>query len=78
MMDHVPARAFALCSCKLARVFDLTWPTTLHLKRAPTMLPDELIAQLDGEFVCREQQIRHLAALYAVRRRYTQHSPYSG
>jgi hypothetical protein len=22
------------------------------------MLPDELIAQLDGEFVCREQQVR--------------------
>jgi hypothetical protein len=41
------------------------------------MLPDELIAQLDGEFVCREQQIRHLAALYAVRRCYTQHSPHS-
>ena len=30
------------------------------------MLPDELIAQLDGEFICREQQVRHLAALYAV------------
>ncbi|KAJ4378704.1 hypothetical protein N0V86_005575 [Didymella sp. IMI 355093] len=30
------------------------------------MLPDEIIAQLSGEFACREQQIQHLAALYTV------------
>ena len=30
------------------------------------MLPDEIIAQLTGEFACREQQIQHLAALYTV------------
>ncbi|KAF1923733.1 uncharacterized protein M421DRAFT_425437 [Didymella exigua CBS 183.55] len=30
------------------------------------MLPDEIIAQLTGEFVCREQQIQHLAALYTA------------
>ncbi|KAI8943363.1 hypothetical protein NX059_001378 [Plenodomus lindquistii] len=31
------------------------------------MLPDELIAQLNAEFQCREQQIQHLAALYTAR-----------
>ncbi|KAF3036666.1 hypothetical protein E8E12_002887 [Didymella heteroderae] len=30
------------------------------------MLPDEIIAQLTGEFACREQQIQHLAALYTA------------
>lgn len=30
------------------------------------MLPDEVIAQLNSEFQCREQQIQHLAALYTV------------
>ncbi|KAH6642395.1 origin recognition complex subunit 5 C-terminus-domain-containing protein [Boeremia exigua] len=33
------------------------------------MLPDEIIAQLVGEFACRDQQIQHLAALY------TEHLP---
>jgi hypothetical protein len=33
-----------------------------------TMLPDEIIAQLTAEFTCRDQQIRHLAALYSVRK----------
>lgn len=30
------------------------------------MLPDDIIAQLDAKFPCREQQLRHLAALYSV------------
>lgn len=30
------------------------------------MLPDEIIAQLNREFIGREQQIQHLAALYTV------------
>ncbi|KAF2627071.1 hypothetical protein BU25DRAFT_368730, partial [Macroventuria anomochaeta] len=30
------------------------------------MLPDEIIAQLTGEFACRDQQIQHLAALYTA------------
>ncbi|KAJ4370024.1 hypothetical protein N0V83_005788 [Neocucurbitaria cava] len=29
------------------------------------MLPDEIIAQLNTEFQCREQQLQHLAALYS-------------
>lgn len=35
---------------------------------AATMLPDEILEQLNSEFPCRELQIRHLAALYSVRR----------
>jgi hypothetical protein len=30
------------------------------------MLPDELLAQLNEKFQCREQQLHHLAALYTV------------
>src|SRR5690242_8449933 len=37
-----------------------------HPHQHTTMLPDEIIAQLTGEFACREQQIQHLAALYTV------------
>jgi hypothetical protein len=32
-----------------------------------TMLPDEIIVQLNAEFQCRDEQIQHLAALYSVR-----------
>jgi origin recognition complex subunit 5 len=31
------------------------------------MLPDEIIAQLNAEFQCRDQQIQHLAVIYTVR-----------
>jgi hypothetical protein len=31
-----------------------------------TMLPDEIIAQLNTEFQCREYQVQQLTALYAV------------
>lgn len=37
-----------------------------YISRA-AMLPDEIIAQLNTEYQCREHQIRQLAALYAVR-----------
>ncbi|KAF1938366.1 hypothetical protein EJ02DRAFT_505453 [Clathrospora elynae] len=30
------------------------------------MMPDEIIAQLNAEFQCREQQVHHLAALYTT------------
>jgi hypothetical protein len=30
------------------------------------MLPDEIIAQLNSEFQCREYQVQQLTALYAV------------
>jgi len=32
------------------------------------MLPEEIIAQLNAEFQCRDQLIQHLAALYSVRK----------
>ncbi|KAL1796037.1 hypothetical protein ACET3X_006261 [Alternaria dauci] len=31
-----------------------------------TMLPEEIVAQLTAEYSCRDQQIRHLAALYSA------------
>jgi hypothetical protein len=40
--------------------------TNLELISTDTMLPNEIIAQLSGEFQCRDQQIQHLAALYSV------------
>jgi hypothetical protein len=67
---HVPARFRA----SLAR--NVVWSSTFtfnidhrepHSIQRHNMLPDEIIAQLNAEFQCREQQIRHLAALYTVR-----------
>jgi hypothetical protein len=37
-----------------------------HNHGSEEMLPDEIIAQLNSEFQCRDLQIQHLAALYAV------------
>jgi hypothetical protein len=39
------------------------------------MLPNEIIAQLNTEFQCRENQIRQLAALYAVCMRIAEQRP---
>ncbi|KAH9882718.1 hypothetical protein J1614_000083 [Plenodomus biglobosus] len=35
-------------------------------KKQNTMQPDQIIAQLNTEFPCREQQIRHVAAMYTA------------
>ncbi len=43
----------------------------IHIRLASnwrTMLPDEIVAQLNSEYQCRENQIQHLAVLYTVSR----------
>jgi hypothetical protein len=63
---------FTRCTCR--RVLPLLarrpssglWPSRGLLPVTATMLPDEIVAQLNSEFQCREQQIAHLAALYTV------------
>jgi hypothetical protein len=61
------ARAFAF-EPMLACLAQLQ-ASTIHrdTTKTATMLPDEIIAQLNSEFQCREYQVQQLTALYAVR-----------
>ncbi|KAH4481504.1 hypothetical protein HBH89_248560, partial [Parastagonospora nodorum] len=59
------------CTCprvvpSLARhpSFRFQHDTARSQPHSANMLPDEIIAQLNTEFQCREQQIQQLAALY--------------
>jgi len=71
------ARAIAI-RAKVARVPPAFTSNVANLTTAhkATMLPDEIIAQLNAEFQCREQQLQHLVAIYSVRLRSHRHDVY--
>jgi hypothetical protein len=61
------ARAFAFGSMLARQRQCLMFVYDRHQQQyTTTMRPEEIIAQLTGEFACREQQIQHLTALYNV------------